>query len=257
MKISVITIVYNDVSHIVQTMHSVLQQTARDSIDYIIIDGASDDGTSELIRSCEMQPDVYVREKDKGIYNAMNKGLRYASGDFVIYINSGDSFVAHNVVERVIHSISECERIPIIAYGDYREKHGVHYGQPIPSRKYNKIWYGPVASHQSTFYNLHFLRSNELSYDENYKVAADYKLTLEVIKMANENVLQMPFCISNFDVQGVSSKNQNMGLFEANRARREILGWGWIREYLLTLLLLGARIMRHHGKGLYSFLRRL
>ena len=61
MKISVITIVYNDVSHIVQTMHSVLQQTARDSIDYIIIDGASDDGTSELIRSCEMQPDVYIR----------------------------------------------------------------------------------------------------------------------------------------------------------------------------------------------------
>jgi glycosyltransferase involved in cell wall biosynthesis len=90
MKFSVVTICYNAVETIERTLLSVLRQTARPQIEYIVIDGASTDGTSEIIRRYAPQIDVYLCEPDTGIYNAMNKGLAYASGDYVIFMNSGD-----------------------------------------------------------------------------------------------------------------------------------------------------------------------
>lgn len=255
MKISVITIVYNDKEHIVHTINSVISQTARESIEYIIIDGNSNDGTSELIKNYLDHIDIYVCENDDGIYNAMNKGLQHATGDFVIFMNSGDSFCSQYVIEQVLHFVGKAENSPSLVYGDYRNMSGNKFSNPIPSRKFDKIWYGPVASHQSTFYNLHFLRSKGLKYDESYKIAADYKLTLEVIHSAKSNVLQLPICVSNFDMSGVSNLNQDLGLSEANRARREVLGWGRFKVGILTVLLLCARFARHHGGVLYRKMR--
>lgn len=257
MKISVITIVYNDKRHIECTMYSVLRQTARKSIEYIIIDGASTDGTSELIRKQVREVDVYICEKDNGIYDAMNKGVAHSAGDFVIFMNSGDCFTNDKVVENVLKIIEKQSIMPYIVYGDYKESNNGVASTPIPARSYSKIWYGPVASHQSTFYNLHFLNNKGISYDTSYRIAADYKLTLEVIHASNGNVLQLPFCISDFDISGLSNVNQDLGLYEANRARREILGWGWLRETMMTCLLLAARMAHKYGGAIYRILRRL
>lgn len=257
MKISVITVVYNDKEHIVHTIDSVASQTARDCMEYIVVDGASTDGTSNLIRQHQSQIDVYICEKDSGIYNAMNKGMQHATGDFAIFMNSGDSFCSPDVVERVLNAIGQAPQIPNLIYGDYRTMNGANFSRPIPARRYDKIWYGMVASHQSTFFNLNFLRSQGLQYDESYKIAADYKLALQVIRLSNGNVLQVPICVSNFDVTGVSTLNQNFGLSEANRARREVLGWGWPKEMALTCLQLITRVVRLHGGVIYKILRRL
>lgn len=257
MRITVVTIVYNDKEHILKTINNVLAQTARRDIEYIVVDGASTDGTSELIESKASDIDKYICEKDTGIYNAMNKGLKSATGDYAIFMNSGDCFSATDTVECVIKGISQLGRMPALVYGDYREFYGNAYSQPIPSRKPRMIWYGAVASHQSCFYNCAFLRAKGLLYDESYKIAADYKLTMQVIKQSYEDVLRMPLCISDFDVAGLSNTNQNLGLSEANRARREVLGWGKAKEMLVTTALLSARFAKRYGGSLYKALRRL
>lgn len=255
MRISVVTIVYNDKTHIGKTIESVLSQSARDQIEYIVVDGLSTDGTSECIETYNDRIDIYIREKDSGIYNAMNKGIAHSTGDYVIFMNSGDRFSSPNVIKSTISAIESHSGPPALVYGDYREvKKGV-YTNPIPARTPTKIWYGPVASHQSTFYNLEFLHKYGLSYDESYRIAADYKLSLQVITKAVDNVLRIPVCVSDFDTGGCSNTNQDLGLQEANRARREILGWGRIRIAGLTMVLLAARFTKKYLSPLYRLLR--
>src|SRR5476651_1350657 len=102
-KLSVITIVYNNVRDIERTMLSVLNQTFG-NIEYIIIDGASTDGTLEVIKRYQNRIAKLISEKDEGIYDAMNKGLTIATGDYVLFMNSGDEFYATDTVEKVFAS---------------------------------------------------------------------------------------------------------------------------------------------------------
>lgn len=256
MKISVVTIVFNDVNGIGTTVDSVASQTARNDIEYIVIDGASSDGTADYLMGRSSSIDIYVSEPDKGIYDAMNKGLERATGDFVIFMNSGDRFSSADVVERMIEQIEKSPAMPAVAYGNYRESRDGVPTAPIPSRRPDKIWYGPVASHQSTFYNLSILRELWLKYDLNYRIAADYKLTLSVLTLSQNNGLQTDICVSDFDVTGLSNKNQNQGLKEANRARREVLHWGRFKTGLLTTALYGARYMKRFMRPVYNLIRR-
>lgn len=253
MKISVITIVYNDVKHIEATLLNVIGQTAHNQIEYIVVDGASTDGTSEIIRKHISDIDIYICEPDTGIYNAMNKGLKAAGGDYVIFINCGDRFSNKEVISKVINVI--CDKRPDVVYGNYREcQEDISLSKVIPCRNDDKIWYGPVASHQSTLYRLNYLRTHKLYYDETYKIAADYKLTSEAIKNA-KSVLKTDICISDFDTCGVSSTNQDIGLREANRVRREVFGWGKLRISILTGFLLLARYTKKYAYPIYSILR--
>lgn len=253
MKISVITIVYNDVTHIESTLLNVIEQTAFDKIEYIVVDGASDDGTSEIIRRYQPRLARYICEPDTGIYNAMNKGIAAATGDYVIFINSGDKFSSKDTVEKIIGCIGD--GVPDVVYGHYREvSDSKSDSKVIPCRNSDKIWYGPVASHQSTLYRLGYLRANGLRYDETYKIAADYKLTAQAIKSAH-GILKTDICISEFDISGVSSTNQDLGLKEANRVRREVFKWGKFRIATLTVILLSSRYFKRFAYPLYSIIR--
>lgn len=256
MKISVVTIVYNDVKHIQKTIESVLSQTALSDMEYVVVDGKSTDGTSDIIKSYQSNIDNYICETDSGIYNAMNKGLKCVTGDYVIFMNSGDAFSSSSVVADVLGAARALPELPAMIYGDYRECSGTSYSDNIPSRHYSKIWYGAVASHQSTFYNVAFLRRNNLVYDESYKIAADYKLSMEVITLAKGDVLQLSgLCVCDFDITGVSCCNQNRGLEEANRARREVLHYSQIRIAGISLLQLSARYLKRFAKPLYKLMR--
>ena len=161
---SVVTIVYNGEKDIERTIQSVLNQTYP-HVEYIVIDGASRDNTMEIVRKYQDKIQTIVSEPDNGIYNAMNKGLAKATGDFVIYCNSGDGFASTDVLERIANEMKRAEVLPDLAYGTYaRVVNGVQ-GAPIGNRNPKKIWYGMVASHQSTFYGVEFLKSNNLRYD--------------------------------------------------------------------------------------------
>lgn len=253
MTISVITIVYNDKDHIEDTLLNVINQTAIDHIEYIVIDGASTDGTVQILEKYKDKIDILVSEPDRGIYDAMNKGLRIASGDYVVYMNSGDCFSSLDTIKLLISMVGQSR--PDIIYGHYREVNNSGCrSKIIPCRSYSKIWYGPVASHQSTLYRTNFLKSNGVGYDVTYKIAADYKLTAEAITKAG-SIRQLDLCISDFDVSGVSSTNQNQGLIEANRIRREVFGWNSLQIAALSGILLSARITKKYFRPVYNLLR--
>ena len=251
--ISVITVVYNDCNHIETTIKNVLSQDYKD-IEYIVIDGDSTDGTKEIIALYSFRL-KFISEPDTGIYNAMNKGLKMATGDYLVFMNSGDLFTHTNTLSIVAsHILNRTER-PAMVYGNYRESKDGYFSPVIPARSYKKVWYGAFASHQSTFYNRKFLLDYNLIYDESYKIAADYKLNIEVVKYAKDNILQIFECISDFDVSGVSNTNQNLGLLEADRARREVLNMSAMRRYVIKYMLLCARWAKLNMRPIYNRLR--
>lgn len=250
---SVVTIVYNDVKNISRTIESVINQNF-DGVEYIVVDGASTDGTSDKIKPYLSRISSYFCEKDSGIYNAMNKGLQLVKGDYVLFMNSGDIFSDPFVLERISECIGDSQ--PALVYGNYQESLEGKIISKRQCRESDKIWWGPVASHQSTFYNVSFLRRYGLKYDESYRIAADYNLTLKVITLSNGNVLKTNICVSDFDISGASNTNQDRGLAEANRARHEVLKWGKLRCLALKFLLLSARYTKRFARPVYNLLRR-
>lgn len=247
---SVVTICFNCEREIEATLLSVLGQTYS-NVDYVVIDGKSSDGTMNIVRKYEDSISTIVSEPDTGIYNAMNKGLRHCKGDYVIFMNAGDAFAGDTVLERLSAMICVQEETPSLVYGNYMESQG---GTVIPNRDYRRCWYGMFTSHQAMAYNLAFLRDKGICYDETYRIAADYKFTISVIA-AGSNVLRTDVCFAKFDTTGVSCSNPDLGLAEADRARREVFGYGKVRIALIHSLLLVARFMKNNMKGIYSILR--
>lgn len=254
---SVVTVCWNAASEIERTLKSVCQQSCAD-YEYIVIDGGSTDETLAIIERYRDRVDVLVSEKDKGIYNAMNKGLRIAHGKYAIFMNAGDSFADKDVLAQIKTCVEKRAVPPALIYGDYMRVSGDEESQVIPARTVEKAWYGMFASHQSMFYHVDYLRENNLEYDESYKIAADYKLTLEIVhRVGAERVMQVPVCVSRFELGGVSHANQNNGLREADRVRKEVLGMSSPKRLMIRMMQYGARLLRENKifKSIYSHLR--
>lgn len=179
MKVSIITVAYNSADTIADTINSVLNQTYS-NIEYWIIDGQSKDNTVDIIKSYEPQFHGclhWVSEKDKGLYDAMNKGISNCSGDVVGILNSDDYFTANDVIEKMVNAFTD--DIDAI-YGDV---HFVKQNNLMkPSRYYSgrifKPWmvkYGFIAPHPS-FYIRKELFERYGAYDPRYKISADFEL---------------------------------------------------------------------------------
>ncbi len=204
-KISVITITFNCRQNIEKTILSVISQKDID-FEYIIIDGASTDGTLDIIDQYRDKIDVIVSEPDKGIYNAMNKGIKKAQGEWINFMNAGDTFVddhtLYNVFNREISPEIEC------IYGDYNLcfKDTTHHKvAEDPHTLYKRI----AFCHQASF-----LHNTGHYFDESYKICADYAMFRKIIEEKGETCfLRISLTVANYDGFGVSS-NQN-------RLRRE------------------------------------
>lgn len=213
-KLSVITVVYNDVKNIQRTMLSVLNQTF-DSIDYIIIDGASNDGTKEIIESFKDKLAYYISEKDKGIYDAMNKGLAAAEGDYVIFMNSGDEFYAPDTVQEVFNADPSGD----IYYGEtemYDEEwHSL--GQRRHTAPENFNWesfkFGMSVSHQA----IYIRRALTVPYDLQYKYSADIDWIIKAAKKAS-SIINTKIYVAKYLVGGVSKQKH----FESLKERFKI-----------------------------------
>lgn len=174
-KVSVITICWNCVGEIERTIKSVLDQTYP-NIEYIVIDGASTDGTLDVINRYKNDITIMVSEPDKGIYNAMNKGVRLATGRWCIFMNAGDKFVSDNVV------------FDMFATNHPKASTKVYYGNTTfayEDRTKKSLKAVPVYPtilrcqpycHQSAFFNIEDKR--QPFFDEQYKIASDYNTSL-------------------------------------------------------------------------------
>lgn len=174
MLFSVVTICYNSVDIIERTLCSVISQTSK-SIDYIIIDGGSTDGTNDIICKYKSGINYYISGPDLGIYDAMNKGIEASKGKYLIFLNAGDVFIHSMIIEEVENKIRSSETVSDIIYGDviYKYVFGEKY---VFSQKLSKIRYDMVFSHQSVFVKSEILKKR--LFNLSYRLAADYDFLL-------------------------------------------------------------------------------
>jgi glycosyltransferase involved in cell wall biosynthesis len=212
-KLSVITIVYNNVKDIERTMLSVLNQTYR-NIEYIIIDGGSKDGTVEVIGKYRTKLAQFISEPDNGIYHAMNKGLALATGDYVLFMNSGDEIYAPETVTEVFESAAAAD----IYYGEtemYNEQweslgQRRHCAPEIFNWK--SFRYGMSISHQA----IYVKRSLAQPFDLRYKYSSDIDWVIKVAKNAS-SIVNTHMYVAKYLVGGMSKKKHLASLRERFR----------------------------------------
>ena len=186
--ISVITIVFNGAGLLEKTIRSVTGQSYP-NIEYLIIDGGSTDGTTNIIRQHEQQVSYWISEPDRGIYDAMNKGLALATGDFVWFMNTGDRIYSDDTLEKIFHSgpaSGDPPDLALIYYGDtmivdaeYREV-GLRRLRPPEVLTWKSFKKGMVVCHQAILVN----RQIAEPFDPQYSHSADYDWVLRAIGRA-------------------------------------------------------------------------
>ncbi|ALL04398.1 hypothetical protein AQ505_02115 [Pedobacter sp. PACM 27299] len=203
-QVSVITVVYNGAEIIEGTILSVLGQTYKD-VEYIIIDGGSSDSTFEILDRYNDKLSHWVSEPDKGIYDAMNKGVAICSGEWVIFMNAGDSFYDENVLSNIFdynHENSDVIYGAVNCFDKFKEV-------IIKPDNLLKITHKMIFCHQSSLVRRELLLNNR--FDMRYKIAADYNLFYNLYANGFKFV-EMPVCIANYEVgTGLSSKNGYQG----------------------------------------------
>ena len=202
--ISIITINFNDKIGLQRTFDSVFAQDYQD-FEYIVIDGGSNDGSKELIEENTGKISYWISEPDKGIYNAMNKGIKVANGEYLLFLNSGDKFYNK---KSLILSSNYLEREDII-YGDLEVVNEVRtfikkYSQEV------SLFYFLYESlpHPATFIKKSAFEKFGF-YDENLKIVSDWKWFLVSICTQNASFKKIKVVISTFYLDGVSSNEEN------------------------------------------------
>ena len=225
-KISIITIVYNDQTHIEKTLNSVLNQTYN-NIEYVIIDGNSKDNTLSIINNYSDKISKIISEPDKGLYDAMNKGLKNTTGDYVLFMNSGDTFFSHNTINKVFNNFENAD----IYYGDTLlvNHNGNNLGKrrlrPPKKLTWKSFKQGMLVCHQSVFIK----KSITDLYDLQYKFSADFDWVIKALKKA-QYIKNTEITISKYLSEGITTHNRKKSLIE--RFRIMCIHYG----YLSTIL---------------------
>lgn len=199
MKLSIITINYNNLEGLKKTYDSVVCQTWTD-YEWIIIDGGSTDGSREFIEEHQDRFAYWCSEPDKGVYNAMNKGIAKAQGEYLNFMNSGDCFYEKDTLEKVFSKEQESD----ILYGDilriYEEGECIYSFGPVVDIY---TLYHQNIPHQAMFIRLDFHRNH--LYDENLKLAADWKNWC-VAAIEDTTFEYLPLIIARYPMDGLSSQ---------------------------------------------------
>ena len=202
MKLSIITINYNNLAGLRKTVESVLAQTYRE-FEYIVIDGASTDGSAEYVRAQADKLTYWVSEQDTGIYNAMNKGVRAATGEYVLMLNSADFLVDEYVVERIMPELDGTD----IIQGNNIENHDGHMRR---NRGYGKsdidlfdILKGHFL-HQASFCRKDLFERYGY-FDESYRSSADTKFFMNCLGRHDATFKYVDIDATNYDITGISA----------------------------------------------------
>ena len=214
-KVSIITITYNNLDGLKKTRESIISQTYGD-YEWIVIDGGSTDGTKEFLQEHADEMSCWCSEKDKGVYNAQNKGTSQASGDYCIYMNAGDTFYDKEVLEKVFSEVHEED----ILYGDWAQVFPdgkKRYIEPSDSVDYAFFFVDNIC-HQAMFIKTSLLK--ESPYDETYRLYADWaKWTEFAYKGKTFKYIHQRICY--FMMDGMSAENEENNEKERKRVIEE------------------------------------
>jgi glycosyltransferase involved in cell wall biosynthesis len=202
--ISIITINLNNLVGLSNTLNSILIQTNQTK-EVIVIDGGSTDGSLDFLKQNSENISYWVSELDKGVYHAMNKGLKIAKGDYCLFLNSGDYFIDEFVLERVRNLI---EPNSALIYGLIMwEENQKIWNPPADIKDFEMAFYSPIP-HQAAFFNTSLIKSLG-GYKEDFFVVSDWGLMLEIVKRRLK-VQKIDLIISICENQGISAKMENI-----------------------------------------------
>ena len=210
---SIITVTYNAKHNLESTIQSVICQSYP-NIGYIIIDGGSDDGTTDLIKKYDDKIKYWISEPDKGLYDAMNKGLRAATGDYVWFLNAGDIFKNENVVEEVA-LIAEKNMAPDIIYGetDLIDENGNVFAERRLKAPEHLTWksfkMGMLVCHQA------FIVKKDIAAEFNlqYRFSSDFDWCIRCMKKTN-TIVNSKIRMINYQYEGTTTSNRKASLKE-------------------------------------------
>lgn len=226
MLLSIITINRNNETGLEKTMRSVLCQTMQD-FEYIVIDGASTDGSVDVIKGLEPQFEGHLKwicEPDKGIYNAMNKGIQMASGDYIQILNSGDILAGKSVVENMVEALN-CNHYPDIIYGNMIKvwPDGKKFKDICGGKKGLTMldFYRGTLNHDSAY-----IRRNLFDkfgyYNESLKICSDWEWYLKAIPLGGVEPVYVDIDVTHFDMTGISESGEESKRI-IKKERRQVL----------------------------------
>lgn len=236
--LSVITVCYNDAKNLLITLENVRQQTYP-HIECIVVDGGSTDETMQVIMASSERIQHWVSQPDNGLYDAMNRGMKMASGDYLIYLNAGDRFyneqvVAHAMSQSSGHDVLYGDAIVVNQDGSYKSlRH-----KKVPSKlDWMSFTQGMVVSHQALIISTSIVEP----YDLKYKITADIDWAIRCLQKS-KSTYHLGVTICKFQTGGISSQRRASALPE----RWKILNhhFGLIRTTWAHLIILGKKIMR-------------
>ncbi len=235
MTLSIITINRNNASGLDTTIQSVLAQTETD-FEYIIVDGASTDGSVDVIKQydkCFNGRLKWVSESDNGIYDAMNKGIRMASGVYLEFLNSGDCLVAEDVVSKMFAELGKV-KYPSILYGNLLKdmpdgtilKDRCFAGREITFLGF----YTGTLNHSPAYIRRNLFDKYGL-YDESLKIVSDWKWYLQTIIFGGETPIYADIDVTLFDMTGISETNRELEKQERRQVLEELITPAILTDY--------------------------
>lgn len=276
MKLSIITINFNNAEGLRKTLASVNVQSYK-QIEHVIIDAASTDGSVDIIKAyaeASKHTVVWTSEKDKGIYNGMNKGIRKATGDYIQILNSGDILAAPDVTERMMgalnelmhEGVNELRGIPIL-YGNMIKDYG--NGKLVRDMSGNGLYepssfiyfYFGTLNHDSA-YIWRYLFDKYGYYNEEMKICSDWEWYVRAIALGGEKAIYTNINVTIFDMNGVSeSGGKNTDLIKQERREylEKILPESVMHDYDTYAFPIDQymRLKKHHLWGIVHLMERL
>jgi glycosyltransferase involved in cell wall biosynthesis len=269
MILSIVTINYNNAEGLRKTLASVATQTYRD-IEHIIIDGGSTDESVDAIKdyvadnpkreSFFKHTVNWVSEHDNGIYNAMNKGIKKATGTYIQILNSGDIFAASDVVERMVAEIENAE-YPELLYGNMIKKDyatGKTLGKSREVEYSLRQYYASTMNHDCCYIRRDLFDKYGL-YDENLKIVSDWKWFLQAIGLGKVKPVYVDIDVTIFDASGISETNLELRNQERRQVLEEVLPPAVLADYEKHAFDAEQmdRLRRHHLYWLVYFIERV
>ena len=231
MELSIITINWNNASGLEKTMESVIAQSCQ-NFEYIVVDGGSSDGSVDIIKNYDNIPNLkWISEKDKGIYNAMNKGIKMASGEYVQFLNSGDSLTDKDVVKRMLDEV-EKNGHPDIMTGNLLKDYGKVIIRDSNSLDKINLWhfYNGSINHPSSYIKLDLFEKYGL-YDESLRIVSDWKWFMNVIVFNDVKPVFVNVDVVLFDTNGISETNEQLNIDEKLKVLRTVLRPAVVADY--------------------------
>jgi len=213
MKLSIITVNLNNIKGLKNTLKSVEKQTYN-KFEYIVIDGASTDGSVDIIKESPIV-DAWVSEKDRGVYDAMNKGIEKASGDYLLFLNSGDLLFSDEVIKKVIPQLTS----EAIIYGNIQfvaRDGNALYIHNFPEHLTFKHFFNLSLGHPSTLIRRDLFEKYG-KYETDYTIVADWVFFMKVIIKEQVSTKYIPDVIASFYLDGMSSEPANHNVIETER----------------------------------------